>query len=121
MNTFGRIFRLSIFGESHGRAVGITIDGCPAGISLSEEDFINDIDRRKGGIQKGTTPRIEDDIPSFLSGVFKGKTAGSPITILFENNNIRSADYEKTRNVPRPGHADFVADKKSAGHWDFRG
>ena len=121
MNSFGKNFRLTIFGESHGASVGITIDGCPAGLSLSIADFETDIERRKGGIQKGTTPRKEDDIPIFLSGVFNGKTTGSPLTIIFENNNTRSADYEKQRNVPRPGHADFVASKKFGGYEDYRG
>src|SRR5450432_1392482 len=82
---------------------------------------MEDIERRKGGTQKGTTPRKEDDIPIFKSGVFNGKTTGAPITILFENNNIRSGDYEKQRSVPRPGHADFVAHKKFGGFEDYRG
>ena len=121
MNSFGRTFRVSIFGESHGPSVGITIDGCPAGLPLSEEDFTTDIERRKGGLQKGTTPRKEDDKPIFLTGVFNGKTTGAPLTILFENKNTRSGDYEKQRAVPRPGHADLVAHQKFGGHEDFRG
>ena len=121
MNTFGRIFRISIFGESHGPSVGITIDGCPAGLPLAEEDFTADIERRKGGLQKGTTPRREDDKPIFLTGVFNGKTTGAPLTIVFENKNTRSGDYEKQRAVPRPGHADLVAHQKFGGHEDFRG
>lgn len=121
MNSFGRIFRVSIFGESHGPSVGISIDGCPAGLSLSEDDFTTDIERRKGGMQKGTTPRKEDDQPIFLTGVFNGKTTGAPLTILFENKNTRSGDYEKQRAVPRPGHADFVAHQKFGGFEDFRG
>ena len=121
MNSFGRIFRVSIFGESHGPMVGITIDGCPAGLSLKEEDFTQDLERRKGGMQKGTTPRKEDDRPIFTAGVFNDKTTGAPLTILFENANTRSADYEKQRAVPRPGHADFVANKKFGGNEDFRG
>lgn len=121
MNSFGRIFRISIFGESHGESVGVNIDGCPAGLSLSVEDFITDIERRKGGNQKGTTPRKEDDLPIFKSGIFNNKTTGAPITILFENNNTRSTDYEKQRAVPRPGHADFVANEKFGGYEDFRG
>jgi chorismate synthase len=121
MNTFGRIFRISIFGESHGPSVGITIDGCPAGLPLSEEDFAADIERRKGGMQKGTTPRKEDDRPIFVTGVFNNKTTGAPLTILFENKNTRSGDYEKQRDIPRPGHADFVANKKFGGFEDFRG
>lgn len=120
MNSFGRLFRVHIFGESHGDCVGVTIDGCPAGMDLSADDFIADIDRRKPGA-KGTTPRKEDDIPQIKTGLFNGKTTGAPITILFENNNTRSADYEKLRTVPRPGHADFVASKKFGGHEDYRG
>jgi chorismate synthase len=121
MNSFGRLFRVSIFGESHGPAVGIIIDGCPAGIELTEEDFIVDIERRKGGKQKGTTPRQETDAPIFKSGVFQNKTTGAPLMILFENNNTRSGDYEKQRAFPRPGHADFVAHQKFGGFEDFRG
>jgi len=121
MNSFGRIFRVSIFGESHGPSVGITIDGCPAGLPLAEDDFTIDIERRKGGVQKGTTPRKEDDKPIFLSGIFNGKTTGAPLTIIFENKNTRSADYEKLRAIPRPGHADFVAHQKYGGFEDFRG
>ena len=95
MNSFGRLFHVSIFGESHGESVGIVIDGCPAGLSLSEEDLLPDLERRKGGKQKGTTPRQEDDYPIFKSGLFNGKTTGFPITILFENKNTRSEDYQK--------------------------
>jgi len=115
------LFSIKIFGESHGPSVGITIDGCPAGVLLSEEDFVTDIERRKGGMQKGTTPRKEDDTPIFISGVFNSKTTGAPLTILFENNNTRSGDYEKGRAIPRPGHADFVASRKWGGFEDFRG
>jgi chorismate synthase len=121
MNSFGRIFRVHIFGESHGVSVGITVDGCPPGISLVEEDFFEDLERRKGGKQKGTTPRQEADYPLIKSGLFNGKTTGAPITILFENNNTRSTDYEKQRDVPRPGHADFVAREKFKGFEDYRG
>ncbi|MBL0359394.1 MAG: chorismate synthase [Chitinophagaceae bacterium] len=120
MNSFGRIFRISIFGESHGPCVGINIDGCPAGLPLSVGDFTTDIERRKPGA-KGTTPRKEDDIPGIMNGVFNDKTTGAPITILFDNNNTRSTDYEKQRAVPRPGHADFVAAKKFGGFEDYRG
>ncbi|HVY76109.1 MAG TPA: chorismate synthase [Puia sp.] len=121
MNSFGRIFRMTIFGESHGAGVGLVIDGCPAGLPLTEADFSADIERRKGGIQKGTTPRQESDQPIFKSGLFNGKTTGAPIMILFENNNTRSSDYEKLRAVPRPGHADFVAHQKFGGYEDYRG
>ena len=121
MNSFGRIFRVTIFGESHGESVGINIDGVPAGLPLSVEDFLEDMERRKGGKQKGTTPRQEDDLPIFKSGLFNSHTTGVPITILFENNNTRSGDYQKQRAVPRPGHADFVANIKYGGFEDYRG
>ena len=121
MNSFGRNFRVSIVGESHGPAVGVIIDGVPSGLPLALEDFHIDIERRKGGTQKGTTPRKEDDLPLFQTGLFNGKATGAPLTILFENKNTRSGDYEKQRAVPRPGHADFVAHKKFGGFEDFRG
>ena len=121
MNSFGRIFRVHIFGESHGEYIGLTIDGCPAGLPLNVEEFLTDMESRKGGIQKGTTPRKEDDIPIFKSGIFNGHTTGAPLTILFENNNTRSEDYAKQRSVPRPGHADFTAHHKYGGFEDYRG
>ena len=101
--------------------MGITLDGCPAGLSLSADDLAPDLERRKGGKQKGTTPRQEDDIPLIMSGVFNGKTTGFPVTILFENKNIRSEDYTKQRSIPRPGHADWVAHQKFGGYEDYRG
>jgi chorismate synthase len=121
MNQFGAAFRVNIFGESHGPAVGITIDGCPAGLSLSVADFEIDMERRRGGSRPGTTPRKEDDIPVFLSGIFNDKTTGAPLTIIFENKNTRSADYEKQRDTPRPGHADLTASQKFGGYEDYRG
>ncbi|KAA2241885.1 chorismate synthase [Chitinophaga agrisoli] len=120
MNGFGRIFRVNVFGESHGLSVGVNIDGAPAGLPLQQEDFLPDLERRKGG-SRGTTPRKEEDLPFIKSGVFNDRTTGAPITILFENNNTRSADYEKLREFPRPGHADFVATKKYGGFEDYRG
>jgi chorismate synthase len=121
MNRFGDLFNVTIFGESHGESVGVVIDGCAAGMPLSVEDFVVDTERRKGGKQKGTTPRQEEDLPLFKSGVFNGKTTGAPLTLLFENKNTRSGDYEKQRDIPRPGHADFVAHQKFGGFEDFRG
>ena len=121
MNAFGNAFRVTIFGESHGEGPGIIIDGCPAGLPLSVDDFLSDLERRKGGQQKGTTPRKEDDIPIFKSGIFNNLTTGAPIAIFFENNNTRSGDYAKQRAFPRPGHADFVAHKKYGGYEDYRG
>ncbi len=121
MNNFGTLYKVNIFGESHGPSVGITIDGCPAGIELRADDFSVDIERRKGGTQPGTTPRKEDDLPIFLSGIFNNKTTGAPLTITFQNTNTRSGDYEKQRDVPRPGHADLTASQKFGGFEDFRG
>lgn len=120
MNSFGKNFRVQIFGQSHGEYVGVIIDGCPPGIDLTPEDFKVDIERRKPGA-KGTTPRKEADIPEIISGVFNNKTSGAPMTILFKNGNTRSVDYEKQRAIPRPGHADFVASKKYGGFEDYRG
>ena len=120
MNTFGRNFRVQVFGESHGEAIGVVIDGVKAGMPLCKEDFMEDIFRRKSGA-KGTTPRIESDEPEFLSGVFEGHTTGAPLAIIFRNNNTRSSDYEALREVPRPGHADFTASVKWNGFNDPRG
>jgi chorismate synthase len=121
MNKFGTLFSVQIFGESHGACVGLTIDGCPAGLPLMVADFTEDMERRKGGKQKGTTPRQEDDIPIFKTGIFNDLTTGAPLMMLFENNNTRSGDYEKQRAVPRPGHADFTAHHKFGGFEDYRG
>lgn len=120
MNSFGRKFRVTIFGESHGSFLGISIDGCPAGIAIDEAGFMTDINRRKAGAS-GTTPRIEEDKPNIVSGVFNGYSTGAPITILFANENVRSKDYEAIKQTPRPGHADFVLDKKYNGFNDYRG
>ncbi|MGL6021931.1 MAG: chorismate synthase [Chitinophagaceae bacterium] len=120
MNSFGTLFKIAILGESHGEYVGIVIDGCPAGIALEEADFWEDIVSRKGG-KKFTTPRKEKDIPLLATGIFKGKTTGAPLTILFRNKNIQSVDYEKQRDIDRPSHIDFVAHKKYKGYEDFRG
>jgi chorismate synthase len=121
VNQFGEIFRVQIFGESHGPAVGVIIDGCPAGLPLSALDLQADLERRKGGQRVGTTPRKEADEPRFFSGVFQGHTTGFPIHIWFPNENIRSEDYEKQRAIPRPGHADWVAHQKFGGFEDYRG
>ena len=120
MNSFGKIFKISIFGESHGESVGIVIDGCPAGVPLKHSDFNSDFSRRKSGA-KGTTPRREADIPRIMSGVFENRTTGAPIMIMFENTNTRSRDYSILKHTPRPGHADFTAQQKFGGFQDFRG
>lgn len=127
MNTFGRKFRVSVFGESHGELLGAVLDGVPAGLELSEQDFENDILRRKSGV-KGTTPRIEDDKPRIVSGVYEGHTTGAPLTIVFENANTKSQDYTQFEAMPRPGHADLTAalkwddcqDPRGGGHFSGR-
>ena len=127
MNTFGRRYRVSIFGESHGEMIGVTLDGVPAGLELSEQDFETDILRRKSGA-KGTTPRIEADQPIIVSGVFEGHTTGAPLTIVFKNTNTHSSDYSLFAAMPRPGHADLTAalkwddcqDPRGGGHFSGR-
>jgi chorismate synthase len=120
MNSFGRIFRLSVFGESHGRAIGVVMDGVPPGISIYVSDFEHDLSRRRSGAP-GTTPRKETDLPKIISGIYEGNTTGAPLTILFENSDVRSSDYENLLTTPRPGHADFTAGKKFKGYADPRG
>lgn len=120
MNSFGRKFRVSIFGESHGRQIGVVLDGVPAGLELSEEDLMKDILRRKSGA-RGTTPRIEADQPVIVSGVYEGHTTGAPLTILFSNTNTHSSDYSLFLDIPRPGHADFTAEIKYESCQDPRG
>lgn len=120
MNSWGKIFRVTLWGESHGLQVGVSIDGIPAGIALSEEDFVADIERRKAGAA-GTTPRKESDIPHIVSGLYNGYTTGSPLTIEFQNENTRSGDYASLINHPRPSHADLVAQQKWQGYNDPRG
>lgn len=101
--------------------MGVVIDGCPAGLPLTVADMLPDLERRRGGQQKGTTPRKEDDIPIIKSGVFNDYATGFPIMMYFENKNTRSEDYQKQRSFPRPGHADMVAHQKFGGFEDFRG
>ena len=120
MNTFGRIFRVSIFGESHGEEIGVVIDGVAPGLPLSEADFAADVARRRSGA-KGTTARVEADDPHILSGVYEGYTTGAPLTIVFKNTNTRSQDYDALQAVPRPGHADYTAQLKYGGFQDPRG
>ena len=127
MNSFGRRFRVSIFGESHGEVIGVVMDGVPAGLELAEEDFMADILRRKSGA-KGTTPRIEADMPTIVSGVYEGHTTGAPLTVTFRNTNTHSSDYELFAAMPRPGHADLTAalkwddcqDPRGGGHFSGR-
>lgn len=120
MNSFGTVFKVTLFGESHGTAIGVTIDGCPAGIALKTGDFLLDLRRRQSG-SRGTTPRIEADVPEFLSGVLNDFTTGAPVTLITRNENRISSDYTEFANIPRPGHADFVAGIKYKGYSDMRG
>ena len=120
MNSYGSKLRISVFGESHGKLIGVTMDGVPAGIPLCEEDFLTDINRRKSGA-KGSTPRKEEDLPHIVSGVYDGHTTGAPLTVVFENGNTISKDYSQFREIPRPGHADFTAAVKHNSFNDIRG
>jgi len=120
MNSIGRLFRLTITGESHGNKIGVVVEGCPAGLSLDTEEFLPDLKRRHPG-SEGTTERVEVDVPLFESGVLDGKTTGAPIMILFPNKDTKPEDYKAFRETPRPGHADFVARTKYGGFNDPRG
>lgn len=119
-NTIGQLFRVTTFGESHGLALGAIIDGCPAGIELCEADLQSDLDRRKPGTSKYVTQRREADMVQILSGVFEGKTTGTPIGLIIHNTDQRSKDYGEIKNQYRPGHADYTYDKKY-GFRDYRG
>jgi chorismate synthase len=120
MNSFGRIFRIHIFGESHGENIGVVIDGCQEGISLQLDDFGPDLTRRRSGA-RGTTTRREPDEPKIVSGIYNGYTTGAPLTVLFGNHDAHSGDYAQFRETPRPGHADFAATKKWNDFNDLRG
>jgi len=119
-SSYGRLFQITTWGESHGRALGVVIDGCPAGLPLSEDDIQVFLDRRRPGRTKISTPRKEDDKVEILSGVFEGKTTGTPISLIVRNTSQRSADYGEIANYYRPGHADYTFDQKY-GFRDYRG
>jgi chorismate synthase len=119
-NTFGRVFRFTTWGESHGPALGAVVDGCPPGLTLSEADIQPFLDRRRPGTSRFTTQRQEPDQVRILSGVFEGKTTGTPISLMIENVDQRSKDYSEVANAYRPGHADYAYDAKY-GFRDYRG
>jgi chorismate synthase len=119
-NSFGQAFRVTTFGESHGEGIGAIIDGCPPRISLSPEDFVRDMERRRPGKGSHATLRSEEDRVEILSGVFKGLTTGAPITLFIRNHDVDSMPYEILRRLFRPGHGDYTYFKKY-GHFDFRG
>ena len=120
MNTFGNKFRVTVFGESHGERIGVVLDGVPAGLPLSADDFAADLDRRRSGA-RGTTSRHESDAPHIVAGLYNGHTTGAPLAIEFDNGDTRSADYASLADHPRPSHADFVAAHKFHGFNDPRG
>jgi len=120
MNSFGIVFRVSVFGESHGCVTGVTIDGCPPGIAIIPEDFIPDLGRRKSG-SIGTSKRNEEDLPEILSGVYNGYSTGSPMTIVTRNKDTDSTAYIEFADIPRPGHIDYTANIKYHGFSDMRG
>ncbi len=119
-NSFGKLFTVSTFGESHGIALGAVVDGCPPGLALTEEDLQVDLDRRKPGTSRYTTQRREDDVVQILSGVFEGKTTGTPIGLVIKNTDQRSKDYSNIKDSFRPGHADYTYQQKY-GMRDYRG
>ncbi len=120
MNSFGRLLRVSILGESHGLGLGVLVDGCPAGLPLAPEDFEPDLARRRAGA-KGTTPRREADVPQLRTGAHNGRTTGAPLLIWFDNGDVRSSAYDKLADTPRPGHADLTGRQKYGGFNDPRG
>lgn len=120
MNSFGTLFRITLWGESHGAQIGVTIDGVTAGLPLAVEDFEQDLARRRSGA-RGTTPRIEHDLPQIAAGLYQGHTTGAPLTLVFENANTRSGDYDNLRTQPRPSHADRTGAVKFDGWNDPRG
>ncbi len=120
-NSFGKLFTITSFGESHGRCVGVIIDGCPAGLPITEADIQVEVNKRKPGASMAATTRVEEDKVEILAGIFDGKTTGAPIGLLIWNKDINSSDYDKMRFLPRPGHADYTAFMKYGGFNDFRG
>jgi len=119
-NSFGQAFKITTFGESHGKGVGVIIDGCPSKIPLLEKDFIKEMARRRPGRTSFDTPRSESDQVEIVSGVFEGLTTGAPIALFIRNHDVKSEPYEILRELFRPGHADYTYFKKY-GHFDFRG
>lgn len=119
-SSFGTIFKITTWGESHGKGLGVVVDGCPAGLPLDENDIQKFLNRRKPGQSKFTTPRKEDDTVEILSGVFDGKTTGTPISLVVYNQNQKSKDYSEIASYYRPGHADYTFDQKY-GFRDYRG
>ena len=120
-NSIGKEFTVTTFGESHGKVVGVVVDGCPAGLQLSEADFQEELDRRIPAEPKIVSARVEKDLAKIFSGIFNGFTTGAPIAVMVENKEINSSDYEAIKDLPRPGHSDYPARIKYGGFNDYRG
>ncbi len=120
-NSLGKLFTITSFGESHGSCVGVIIDGCPAGLPVTEKDIQREVDKRRPGVSRLATARAEEDKVEILSGIFSGHTTGAPVCLLIWNKDVDSSEYEKARFLPRPGHADYTAFMKYGGFNDFRG
>ena len=110
-NSFGKLFKISTYGESHGKAIGVIIDGCPSGIKIDKNEIQNELERRKPGQSKITTQRKENDLIQILSGIFKGKTTGAPISLIINNKDQKSSDYDHIATTFRPSHADYTYHK----------
>ena len=120
-NSIGKEFTVTTFGESHGKVVGVVVDGCPAGLPLTETDFQEELDRRIPAEPKIVSPRVEKDCAKILSGVFNGFTTGAPIALMVENKETKSSDYDAIKDLPRPGHSDYPARIRYGGFNDYRG
>ena len=120
-STYGENLKLSIFGQSHGPAIGMTLDGIPAGLAVDLEKLLTFLNRRAPGQNDWSTPRKEEDRPEFLAGLLEGYTCGAPIAAVIHNKNTRSGDYDNLKNCPRPGHADYTANIKYGGFQDASG
>ena len=120
-STYGDKIKLSIFGQSHGAAIGMTMDGVPAGLPVDFEALQTFLNRRAPGQHDFSTPRKDEDVPEFLSGIVQGYTCGAPIAAIIHNRNTRSGDYENLKDCPRPGHADYTAQIKYKGYQDVAG
>jgi chorismate synthase len=120
-NSYGKMFRITSFGESHGSCIGVVIDGCPAGLSVNEEDIQAEVDKRRPGKGAASTTRVEEDRVEIISGIMDGRTTGAPITLVIWNKDVDSSQYEKIKDLLRPGHADYTARIKYGGYNDYRG
>ncbi|MHA2021638.1 MAG: chorismate synthase, partial [Candidatus Thorarchaeota archaeon] len=119
--TFGKDFKIQVFGESHGEGIGVVVEGCPPGLEIDEAQIQTELNRRRPGTGTLVSPRIESDVFAIRSGVFKGKTTGAPLMMMIPNTDVDSSPYEAIKDTPRPGHADYTARVKYGGFNDYRG